>query len=173
MFCSNFLLHLVSSDCSLRTCPKSSAWVAEDAVKHNDVHPTVECSNKGMCDRKTGICECFEGYEGTACQRMVCPDDCNDRGICWPMMHVAAKWNRLYDTPWDSLKALSCICDNGFRGPSCGQQECPTGADPLGGLGNEAARDCSGRGLCDYDTGICKCFNGFKGNKCQSQTMLS
>ncbi len=52
------------------------AWVAESSVKANDVHPTVECSNKGMYDRKTGVCE---GYEGTACQRTVCPDDCSTK----------------------------------------------------------------------------------------------
>jgi hypothetical protein len=46
--------------------------------------------------------------------------------------------------------------------------QCPTFADPLGGLGCEAARDCSGRGLCDYDTGRCSCFGGFVGSGCQA-----
>jgi len=157
-------------DCSMRTCPKDVAWVAETAVKANNVHPTVECSNKGVCDRKTGTCECFEGYEGVACQRTVCPDDCNDRGVCWPLKHFASKFDRTYTVPWDSMKTLSCLCDSGFRGPSCGLKECPTGPDPLGGYGNEAARDCSGRGLCDYESGSCKCFTGFKGTKCETQT---
>lgn len=157
-------------DCSLRTCPKDVAWVAESAVKSNDVHPVTECSNKGICDRKSGTCECFEGYEGVACQRTVCPDDCNDRGVCWPLKHFASKFDRTYTVPWDSMKTLSCLCDSGFRGPSCGLKECPTGSDPLGGYGNEAARDCSGRGLCDYETGSCKCFTGFKGTKCETQT---
>jgi len=159
-------------DCSQRTCPIDNAWVAESAVGANDMHPRAECSNKGNCDRKTGLCECYEGYDGNACQRTVCPDDCNDKGICWPIQHVAQKWGRTYSTPWDSMKANSCLCDFGFRGPSCALQECPTGPDPLGGLGSEAGRDCSGRGLCDYETGVCQCFGGFKGNRCQTQTML-
>ena len=33
-------------------------------------------------------------------------------------------------------------------------------------------RDCSGRGLCDYDSGLCKCFSGYYGTKCQIQTVL-
>ena len=30
----------------------------------NEAHPQVECSNKGICDRKTGECMCFENYDG-------------------------------------------------------------------------------------------------------------
>jgi hypothetical protein len=42
----------------------------------------------------------------------------------------------------------------GYRGPACELQECPSGADPLDGYGNESGRDCSGRGLCDYNLGL-------------------
>merc|ERR1719454_1027544 len=44
--------------------------------------------------------------------------------------------------------------------------------DPLDGYGNEAGRDCSGRGLCDYGSGTCNCFSGFYGTRCQYQTTL-
>lgn len=50
-------------------------------------------------------------------------------------------------------------------------QECPSLADPLGGFGNEAGRDCSGRGHCDYQTGLCKCFGGFHGAACNKQSV--
>jgi hypothetical protein len=33
-------------------------------------------------------------------------------------------------------------------------------------------RDCSGRGICDYESGICKCFSGFFGEACEKQTIL-
>jgi len=32
-------------------------------------HAYAECSNKGLCDRATGLCACITGYEGHACQR--------------------------------------------------------------------------------------------------------
>eukprot|EP01035_Chromulina_nebulosa_P052768 gene52768-72010_t len=76
-------------DCSLRTCPKDFAWVGS-VVGANDLHPWVECSNKGICDRTSGFCNCFTGYEGVACQRTVCPDDCNGRGTCWPERILAS-----------------------------------------------------------------------------------
>ena len=38
------------------------------AALSDTAHAPMECSNKGLCDRKTGECECFDGYEGSACQ---------------------------------------------------------------------------------------------------------
>lgn len=64
---------------------------------------------------------------------------------------------------------------------------CPTGNDPLtsidetdctglatpnGGYltgvnGNKCFIECSNRGICNYKTGICRCFPGFTGYACQ------
>lgn len=158
-------------DCSLRTCPRDFAWVG-DVINSNNLHPWVECSNKGTCDRKSGSCKCFPGYDGVACQRSTCPDNCNDRGTCWPEKHLASKAVRTYNTPWDAMKHVGCFCDAGYRGPACELQECPSGTDPLDGYGNEAGRDCSGRGICDYEDGTCTCFSGFYGTHCQYQTTV-
>merc|ERR1711881_356591 len=32
--------------------------------------------------------------------------------------------------------------------------------------------DCSRRGLCDWETGSCKCFDGYSGYKCQERSVL-
>lgn len=161
----------VGPDCSQRTCPSDNAWVGE-VVNANNLHPVTECSNKGICDRKAGTCACFPGYEGVACQRTLCPSSCNARGTCWPEKHLASKANRIYSLPWDAMKHVGCLCDAGYRGPACDLQECPSGSDSLDGYGNEAGRDCSGRGICDFGSGTCVCFSGFFGTRCQMQTTI-
>lgn len=32
-----------------------------------------ECSDMGTCDRVSGECDCVDGFEGAACDRMSCP----------------------------------------------------------------------------------------------------
>lgn len=158
-------------DCSARTCPTYTAWVGS-VVNANDAHPVVECSNKGTCDRATGECQCFTNYDGIACERAVCPNSCSLSGVCFTQRQLAYEAGRIYSTPWDADMQLGCVCDLGRRGPDCSLLECPSGSDVMKGYGNEAGRDCSGRGLCDYTSGLCSCFQGYYGTKCEYQTVL-
>ena len=159
-------------DCSERTCPKSAAW-ADSATANSVAHVSAECSNKGACDRKTGECKCFDGYDGKACERTLCPGNCNNRGRCVKQEQLAYEASKTYSAPWDANKHVGCVCDLGARGPDCSLEECPSGSDVLLGKGNNFGRDCSGRGICDYSSGLCKCFQGYFGTRCQSQTILS
>ncbi len=107
------------------------------------------------------------------------------------MKVLASQAGRQYDEPWDAMKIWGCMCDLGYRGPDCAQkvssnrilchllfldlhlsQECPSRADPLGGFGNESGRDCSGRGNCDYTTGLCKCYTGYHGAACDKYSVF-
>merc|ERR1719326_2542567 len=51
----------------------------------------MECSNRGVCDRKTGECECFDGYTGLGCARLACPENCAGHGTCQTVEQMAAK----------------------------------------------------------------------------------
>merc|ERR1711907_745311 len=90
-------------------------------------HFYMECSNKGVCDRKTGLCECFDGFEGRSCHRMVCPGgfDCNGHGTCQYIKTMrthngerqdGTAWG--YDL-WDVNTARACVCDKGWAGVDC------------------------------------------------------
>jgi hypothetical protein len=37
---------------------------------------------------------------------------------------------------------------------------------------DQELHDCSRRGLCDFETGKCKCFDGYSGYKCQERSVL-
>jgi hypothetical protein len=39
--------------------------------------------------------------------------------------------------------------------------------------GNLCHVDCSNRGLCDYKTGLCKCFEGHYGDDCSLRSVLA
>jgi hypothetical protein len=77
-------------DCSLRTCPSGKAW-GDLPTDPNTAHAEAECSNAGLCNRQTGRCECFQGYEGNACQRIACPNGCSGHGQCLSMQQLALR----------------------------------------------------------------------------------
>ena len=93
------------------------------------------------------------------------------RGVCFPQRMLAEKAGKIYNLPWDSMKAVGCICDIGYRGAACELEECPNGPDPIDGFGNESGRDCSGRGVCNYDIGVCRCFKGYYGSRCERRVV--
>ncbi len=61
----------------------------------NTAHDYMECSNKGLCDRSKGECECLPGYDGAACQRASCPSKANSNtpgsGQTSPTSNIAFK----------------------------------------------------------------------------------
>ena len=75
-------------DCSERFCPFELSWV-DGPSRAGGRHQYFECANKGLCNRVTGECNCFAGYEGKACGRQSCPEDCSGHGTCEYMKDLA------------------------------------------------------------------------------------
>ena len=96
-------------------------------------HYYQECSNKGVCDRSKGQCQCLDGYEGVACQRASCPGTptCSGHGTCQSISQLAAKDNNNVYKLWDKDSTMGCLCDSGYEGPDCSERQCKYGVDPL------------------------------------------
>lgn len=84
---TNILL-LIYISSNIELCPFDVSW-ADKAQEFNIAHTPSECSRNGLCNRNTGDCQCFPGYEGEACQRIVCGNAldlkgpvCSGHGTC-------------------------------------------------------------------------------------------
>jgi len=135
-----------TGDCSDRICPYEFAWV-DTPDKSGSHHKYAECAAKGICNRDSGECECFPGYEGKACQRTSCPNDCSGHGQCTFIQNLpyaavpfdnskeryylsqdAATYPYYY---WDVSKTRGCVCDPEYADVDCSKRLCPYGTDVM------------------------------------------
>jgi hypothetical protein len=77
-------------DCSARVCSYGSSW-ADMPLNTGEVHRNAECSDRGICNRVSGKCKCDKGFEGNACQRWGCINDCSGHGKCLSMERLASQ----------------------------------------------------------------------------------
>merc|ERR1719230_1650299 len=98
----------------------------------NTAHAYAECGNKGVCDRKSGECDCFPGYAGAGCQKAACADPtCSGHGTCMTAEELAmVDYGNEYNL-WDKEVSMGCKCEPGYSGPSCAEKMCKFGLDPL------------------------------------------
>jgi len=141
-----------SGDCSDRVCPFELSWI-DNPDSNGDRHQYAECAGRGICNRESGDCECFAGYEGKACQRSVCPNSCSGHGQCayiadLPYQVTPFDWyNNYYGNSnlngdflpqmpktftyhgWDNHKTRGCVCDPEWGDVDCSKRMCPYGTD--------------------------------------------
>merc|ERR1711871_1114282 len=80
-------------------------------------HFYMECSNQGLCDRSSGLCECFDGYTGRACQRQACPEDCSGHGVCLSVDQLRReKMTKLPFTCSTTRNSDTVYCDSDIVG---------------------------------------------------------
>jgi hypothetical protein len=98
----------------------------------------------------------------------------------------------LCDSTWSVGLGYGETQEAEWFGPDCSLRHCPSGDNPsteaietncsavtpsgltvtstnstiVGEYGNLCQVDCSNQGICDFDTGVCKCFRGHFGNTC-------
>lgn len=83
-------LGYTGADCSLRTCPVGIAW-SDFPTATDTAHAITECSNRGICDRASGVCACMQGFTGAACDRLTCQSSCSNQGKCYSMRDFALR----------------------------------------------------------------------------------
>merc|ERR1711988_675910 len=88
----------------------------------------------GVCDRKTGECKCFDGYEGRGCRRSTCPDSCSGHGTCEYIEELAGDYQDRRYGPGNKFQDMSCS-DSRTSGPgNDGPNSCRMTGSKVGGL---------------------------------------
>jgi len=133
------------------------------------------CSNRGRCNKGTGLCACFPGFgssDGMGAQGNIgdcghaylpitsCPGsaglECSGNGVC------------------SGYPNYACACNAGWAGGDCSVRSCPVGPSwfsyPTADNAAHTAAECSGKGMCDTATGLCACLPNFSGSACERLT---
>lgn len=119
-----------------------------------------DCSGKGTCS-DASVCECYVGYHGTDCSKRLC-----------------SYGNAFVDTPigdanGDNVVGVSLVeRAHQSNTPQSEQYHSDYAAARSTFRDREAwdeahfYQECSGKGVCDTDSGVCECFEGYTGEAC-------
>lgn len=111
-------------NCELQICEYGPSW--------SDNGQTSVCSDRGICNPSTGLCECLSGYSNDNCGISDCKNSCSGHGICvtdkeYYNDHVR---NVTHDGSGYKISNSSiisdnmerrkqCICESGYSGSDC------------------------------------------------------
>lgn len=120
--------------CEITSCPQGPA-LFDEPWSQSKAHQLAECSNNGICNRLSGLCQCRDGFIGQACEVRDCirstetSEACNGRGSCLSIAQIyknygfsyGSKYNKnLYPSTWDAEIWYECVCaaktSSGFFG---------------------------------------------------------
>jgi len=145
--CECFKGWTMAADCSERDCPYQRSWGGLPDRSGN-FHYYTECANRGVCDRFTGECMCFDGFTGRGCQYDECPNDCSGHGTCEFIEEFGnvlpptqkrgvslSKRTTMFEPQlsrsWEYHKVRACMCDPQWTDHDCSRRMCPRSNDVM------------------------------------------
>jgi len=157
------------ADCSLMSCPRGTSWTQVVASSGRQAHKmSVECSDAGTCDTATGMCSCYAGFDGSACQRTTCPNDCNGHGVCQSNRDFAEDYARAMATAINLKQRQPRCKTSSSAGTIYSPENCPRNI--------EHNDDYYKTFMVSYDkawdSGLqygCKCDSGYTGADCSER----
>lgn len=143
--CECFQGWTMAADCSERDCVFEPSW-GGPPNRNGNFHHFVECANRGVCDRTTGECMCFDGFTGRGCKYDECPNDCSGHGVCEFIEDFGytlppttkrdaslSKREKTFETQmarsWEYHKVRACKCDPQWTDHDCSRRMCPRSND--------------------------------------------
>eukprot|EP00903_Cladosiphon_okamuranus_P007144 g6938.t1 len=146
------------------------------------------CSGNGVCRsmRDMGLMQAATPFvDATAGSEVVYGWDTPEGSSTWDSRSV---YGCVCDSSWEVGLGAGQTQEAEYFGPDCSMLHCPSGDDPAteddetdcqdvvavggrgsGATGNLCHVDCSNRGICDYKTGVCSCFDGYHGQACDKK----
>jgi len=150
--------------------PVATATVASVA----GTKESLECSGRGLCDRRSGVCQCFGGFTGS-----------NGRGARGLIADCGFAFLPVTSCPTSGgvecaghgtcagYPSYACACFEGWQGGAgdCSRRSCPMGLAwfdaPSAPNTAHAPAECSNKGTCLRGSGRCACQEGFEGEACE------
>jgi len=122
-------------------------------------------------------CKCDAGYRGPSCALVECPSAADPLDDKCSEKTTITDYQLQYDAPfgaagWEEAYSKK----SGLSGEQYAMENSDynrqyildsNGRKVYGCYGAMSGQDCSGRGICDYSSGTCKCFSGYAGTACE------
>lgn len=144
------------------------------------------CSGKGQCGIKDA-CACFDGYTGADCSQRLCAfdfafvdspkGDLNHDGVVSissssaavdvAMTYSKVQWSSFKQAEgWPTVAGAAQYVDATTK-RSIDSSKIVGGGWAAGADEAHFYAECSGKGFCSRDTGLCSCYDGYTGAACQ------
>jgi len=158
----------------------STCFDDKDGTVFKSIKGTKEadaCAGRGFCNTDTGICSCYD-TNGDAYMSSDGYGNAGIRGDCGYFRaesvsscpgYLQCSGHGVCDSEGGTFR---CSCSEGWSGGDCSERECPKGLSwssypSEDNKGHDKYSVCSDMGICDRESGTCKCQAAFYGQACE------